>query len=67
VNTTQYKNLTIDVIDRYGRKITSLKAGQTWDGKYNGKELTSGDYWYVINLNNSNDNRSFVGHFTLYR
>ena len=67
VNTTQYKNLTVEILDRYGRKIATLKVGDTWDGKYNGKELPSGDYWYLVNLNNSSDNRSFVGHFTLYR
>ncbi|MNS22901.1 5-methyltetrahydropteroyltriglutamate--homocysteine methyltransferase [compost metagenome] len=65
--TTQYKNLTFTVFDRYGRIIGNYKYGQKWDGKYNGAELSSGDYWYVLKLNDNKDNREFVGHFTLYR
>ncbi|MCV9927913.1 T9SS type B sorting domain-containing protein, partial [Flavobacterium sp. LS1R49] len=65
--TTQYKNLTFTIFDRYGRIIGNYKYGQKWDGKYNGKELSSGDYWYVFKLNDNKDNREFVGHFTLYR
>ena len=65
--TVNYKNLTYTIIDRYGREIANYNYGQKWDGKYNGKELTSGDYWYVIKLNDPKDNREFVGHFTLYR
>jgi hypothetical protein len=30
-------------------------------------ELPTGDYWYVVNLNDPKDNRDFVGHITLYR
>lgn len=67
VCTTQYKNLTFTIFDRYGRIIGNYKYGQKWDGKYNGAELPSGDYWYVFKLNDNNDNREFVGHFTLYR
>jgi len=62
-----YPNLDFDIFDRYGRKIATLRMGQSWDGTYNGKELPTGDYWYVVRLNDANDNRSFVGHFTLYR
>ncbi|OXG05560.1 T9SS type B sorting domain-containing protein [Flavobacterium araucananum] len=62
-----YKNLTFTVFDRYGRILGSYRYGQKWDGKYNGSELSSGDYWYVLKLNDNKDNREFVGHFTLYR
>ncbi|MCB0387397.1 MAG: T9SS type B sorting domain-containing protein, partial [Winogradskyella sp.] len=62
-----YPNLDFDIFDRYGRKIATLRVGQTWDGTYQGKELPTGDYWYVVRLNDPNDNRDFVGHFTLYR
>ncbi|WP_344742385.1 T9SS type B sorting domain-containing protein, partial [Gaetbulibacter aestuarii] len=63
----QFPNLTYNIYDRYGRRVATLRKGQKWDGKYNGKELPTGDYWYVIELNDSHDDRSFVGHFTLYR
>ncbi len=65
--TSQYKNLTFDIFDRYGRKIATLNVGEKWDGNYHGKELPSGDYWYVVKLNEEKDDRAFVGHFTLYR
>ena len=65
--TINYKDLTFDIFDRYGRKIATYRLGQQWDGKYNGEELPSGDYWFVVKLNDLKDNREFVGHFTLYR
>jgi gliding motility-associated-like protein len=65
--TVNYKDLTYDIFDRYGRKIASYRLGEYWDGKYNGAELPSGDYWYVLKLNDLKDAREFVGHFTLYR
>jgi gliding motility-associated-like protein/uncharacterized repeat protein (TIGR01451 family) len=65
--TTQYRDLTFDIFDRYGRKIATLRIGQKWDGKYRGIELPTGDYWYVVRLNDTRDDREFVGHFTLYR
>ena len=65
--TSQYKDLTFDIFDRYGRKIATLRVGDKWDGKYNGIELPTGDYWYVVRLNDPKDDREFVGHFTLYR
>ena len=63
----QYMHLEFSIFDRYGRKIATLRQGQKWNGKYNGTELPTGDYWYVINLNDPTDDRNFVGHFTLYR
>lgn len=65
--TVNYKDLTFDIFDRYGRKIATYRLGEYWNGKYNGQELPSGDYWYVLRLNDPKDNREFVGHFTLYR
>ncbi|MDN3675436.1 T9SS type B sorting domain-containing protein [Flavobacterium branchiarum] len=65
--TVNYKDLTFDIFDRYGRVICKYKLGQKWDGRYNGNELPSGDYWYVLKLNDKKDDREFVGHFTLYR
>ncbi|KAF2515535.1 T9SS type B sorting domain-containing protein, partial [Flavobacterium zhairuonense] len=64
---SNYKNLTYTIFDRYGRELANYHFGQKWDGKYRGQELTSGDYWYVLKLNDPKDNREFVGHFTLYR
>ena len=65
--TNIYNNLEFSIFDRYGRVIAKYHYGQKWDGRYNGEELPSGDYWYVLKLNDEKDNREFVGHFTLYR
>lgn len=62
-----YPNLTFDIFDRYGRKIATYRAGEVWDGRYNGTELPTGDYWFVVKTNDSNYDKEFVGHFTLYR
>jgi len=61
------KILTV-VFDRYGRKVYRMGANDKgWDGLYKNTELPSGDYWYIIKLKGENDDREFVGHFTLYR
>lgn len=65
--TNNYPDLSFSIFDRYGRVIAKYRLGQKWDGKYNGEELPSGDYWYTLKLNNNKDDREFVGHFTLYR
>ncbi|OXA84362.1 T9SS type B sorting domain-containing protein, partial [Flavobacterium hercynium] len=65
--TNIYNNLEFSIFDRYGRVIKHYHYGEKWDGRYNGEELPSGDYWYVLKLNDVKDNREFVGHFTLYR
>lgn len=66
-NTMNYPDLIFHVFDRYGRKVGTYREGQFWDGRYNGNELPTGDYWYVLKLQNKEDSREFVGHFTLYR
>ncbi|MHC0442836.1 T9SS type B sorting domain-containing protein [Flavobacterium sp. 3-210] len=65
--TNIYDKLEFSVFDRYGRLINNYHYGQRWDGRYKGAELPSGDYWYVLKLNDERDNREFRGHFTLYR
>jgi gliding motility-associated-like protein len=37
---------------------------QGWDGKYNGQNVPSEDYWYVIKLQ---DDRILKGHLALKR
>jgi gliding motility-associated-like protein len=65
--TENYPNLTFDIFDRYGRKVATYRVGEVWDGRYNGHELPTGDYWFVVKTNDPNVNKEFVGHFTLYR
>ncbi|MBO3097790.1 T9SS type B sorting domain-containing protein [Gelidibacter pelagius] len=62
-----YPNIEFKIFDRYGREVGSYRQGGSWDGKYRNRELPTGDYWYIIKLNDEKDDRDFVGHFTLYR
>jgi gliding motility-associated-like protein len=36
-----------------------------WDGKYNGEDMPSTDYWYIIELRETG--KRMVGHFLLRR
>ena len=63
-----YPNLTVDIYDRYGRFIKTLHSGEVWDGRYEGKEMPSGDYWYIFKTHEEGDDaQDYIGHFTLYR
>ena len=67
-NIELYPNITVDIFDRYQRLLLSFKGNQSsWDGYYKNKLLPSGDYWYLVRLNEPSDNREFKGNFTLYR
>ena len=45
-----YPNAIIDVFNRNGAKVyTSIGYAVSWDGKFNGKSLPFGVYYYVIN------------------
>lgn len=67
-NIEQFPNFYMNIYDRYGRVVFRLQDNEAgWDGFYQENTLPTGDYWYVIKLNGEDDNREFVGHFTLYR
>ena len=66
-NTEYFPNLTVKIYDRYGRVVARLSNIEGWDGTYEGKELPTGDYWYVVQFNEEDYQRDFFGHFTLYR
>ncbi|SKB44759.1 gliding motility-associated C-terminal domain-containing protein [Maribacter arcticus] len=65
-NAEYFPNLEVLIYDRYGRVVARLSNIQGWNGTYDGKEVPTGDYWYVVNFNEDNM-KEFVGHFTLYR
>jgi gliding motility-associated-like protein len=62
-----FPNIDVIIYDRYGRVVAQLDQVSKWDGNYEGSPLPTGDYWYVVKLNDERDDREFVGHFTLYR
>ena len=61
-----FPNIDVIIYDRYGRVIARLDQVKKWDGTYEGSPLPTGDYWYVVNANDT-EKQQFVGHFTLYR
>lgn len=65
-NRNFFPNIEVKIYDRYGRVVAILDNVAGWDGRYEGKEVPTGDYWYVVNANDPSNQR-FVGHFTLYR
>lgn len=56
--------LQVNILDRYGKLLKKLNNTNSWDGKYNGKELPSSDYWFVVIRESGKEYR---GHFTLKR
>jgi len=51
-----YVNCSVQIFTRWGQRVfTSIGYGIPWDGRYNGKSLPSGTYYYVINLKNGLD------------
>lgn len=56
--------LKVTIFDRYGKVLKILSNLNSWDGKFNGKDLPSSDYWFVVTRQNGNECR---GHFTLKR
>lgn len=67
-NLEAFPNVLMIIFDRYGRELYRMRYGDIgWNGIYNNSELPTGDYWYIIKLQGENDDREFVGHFTLYR
>ena len=68
INIELYPNISVKTFDRYQRLIASYQGNtHSWDGNYKGKPLPSGDYWYVVRLNDTGDNREFKGNFSLVR
>ena len=58
-------NLSVDIFDRFTKLVARIKAGDAgWDGTYNGNELPSTDYWFVITRQ---DGKIYKGHFSLKR
>jgi len=56
--------LMVKIFDRFGKFIKELNSESTWDGTYNGHELPSTDYWFVVTRQNG---KVFKGHFAMKR
>lgn len=65
----QQPESTIYIFDRYGKFLKQIyPSGIGWDGKYNGKDLPSTDYWFSVEFTKQNNEKGvFKSHFTLKR
>ena len=70
-NKTFYPNSSINIFNRYGKLVAQMPIdGQGWDGTYNGKKLSSDDYWYNITLTPADNTKQIInkkGNFSLLR
>ena len=56
------------LFDRYGKFIKQLiPGGEGWDGKYNGQDLPSTDYWFTVFYKENGENKEFRSHFSMKR
>lgn len=57
----------IYIFDRFDRKVAEFNPYDFhgWDGNYNGHQMPSADYWYLIR--SASTGKSMHGHFTLHR
>ncbi|HLV15003.1 MAG TPA: choice-of-anchor L domain-containing protein [Xanthomarina sp.] len=55
----------VKIFNRYGKLLKELKTSSSgWDGTFNGKDVPSDDYWFLVSLSNGKEYR---GHFSLKR
>ena len=60
----------IYIFDRYGKLLKQISpAGEGWDGTYNGQEMPTTDYWFLMEYNdfNTGEPRQLRSHFALKR
>jgi gliding motility-associated-like protein len=67
-NIQQFPDCLVEVYNRWGELLfTSTGYTKPWDGKYNGKDLPVGTYYYVINLNSPLAPKPYTGPITIFR
>lgn len=75
-NLNCYEGYIVEIFDRYGKRLYIYKKGSFsggsvtedftgWDGIYNGHQMPSTDYWYLITVEEIR--KQYNGHFTLKR
>jgi len=64
-NLALFPSATIIIYNRYGKLLFEINSIITsWNGKYNGIDLPSDDYWFQLNFGNG---KIIKGHFSLKR
>ncbi len=70
-NKTFYPNSSINIFNRFGKLVAQIPIdGNGWNGTYNGKLLSSDDYWFNVQLIPADTSKQPIlkkGHFSLLR
>lgn len=67
-NIQQFPNCVVEVYNRWGELLFISNGYSTpWDGKYNGKDLPVGTYYYIIDLHHVNFPKAYTGPLTIFR
>ncbi|MUU78333.1 T9SS type B sorting domain-containing protein [Winogradskyella endarachnes] len=58
-------DMQVFVYDRYGKLLINFSGNDIgWDGRYNGNQMPTSDYWFLVKRSNG---LTHTGHFTLKR
>jgi gliding motility-associated-like protein len=65
---SDFQEATITIYDRYGKLIKQFSSKTIgWDGKYNGVNLYSTDYWFTVEYKQNGLDKIFKSHFAMKR
>jgi gliding motility-associated-like protein len=65
-----YPNAHVLIYDRWGQEILDVvgySAAKAWDGTHNGRDVTDGVFYYVVDLRDSQYKEPFKGFVTVIR
>lgn len=60
----QNQSHEVQIFDRFGRAITTIKNNEKWDGNLNGNTAATGEFWFKVILSNG---EVLFGNFSLVR
>lgn len=67
-NIQQFPNCVVEIYNRWGELLFHSDGYTTpWDGKYKGKDLPVGTYYYVIDLRHEKFPNPYTGPLTIFR
>ena len=66
---SKFEGVTISIYDRLGKLLFQFTPGAGWNGRYNGVEMPSSDYWFSVDYISPVTGKSatFKSHFSLKR
>ena len=65
---SDFPNVEVAIFNRWGQQLfSSTGYNEPWDGRYDGKEVPVGTYYYVIDLKDEQYPEPFTGPLTIMR